>query len=291
MKNLNDIKPGHILALQKNELTEYHIYKRLAASVSGVKNRRVLSQIADDELRHYNVWKVYTRQDVKPNAFKIWFFTMISTFLGLTFGVKLMEKAEKNAGDVYSRLPSSFKELQGIVSDEEEHEQALIGLLDEERLKYTGSVVLGLNDALVELMGVLAGLTFALQDSRFVALTGIITGFAAALSMAASEYLSTKAEPGTKSPLKAALYTGMAYIMTVVVLITPYMVIPSLYAALATAFIASVCIIAFFNFYVSVAKDVPFRSRFMEMVGLCFGVALLSFLAGMVLRLVFGVES
>lgn len=291
MKNLNDIKPAHILALQKNELTEHHIYKRLAASVSGVKNRRVLSQIADDELRHYNVWKVYTRQDVKPSAFKIWFFTMISTVLGLTFGIKLMEKAEKNAGDVYSRLPSSFKELQGIVNDEEEHEQALIGLLDEDRLKYTGSVVLGLNDALVELMGVLAGLTFALQDSRFVALTGIITGFAAALSMAASEYLSTKAEPGTKSPFKAALYTGMAYIMTVVVLITPYLVIPSLYAALGTAFIAAICIIAFFNFYVSVAQDVPFRNRFIEMAGLCFGVALLSFLAGMALRLVFGVES
>ena len=290
MKNLNDIKPNHILALQKNELTEHYIYKRLAASVSGVKNRRVLSQIADDELRHYNVWKVYTRQDVKPSKLKIWFFTLISTLFGLTFGIKLMEKAEKNAGDIYGRLPSSFKELQGIVRDEEEHEQALISLLDEERLKYTGSVVLGLNDALVELMGVLAGLTFALQDSRFVALTGIITGFAAALSMAASEYLSTKAEPGTKNPFKAAFYTGMAYVMTVVVLITPYLVVPSLYAALATAFIASICVIALFNFYVSVAKDVPFKNRFAEMVGLSLGVAVLSFLAGMVVRIAFGVQ-
>ena len=279
-----------MLALQRNELTEHYIYKRLAANVAGVKNRRVLSQIADDELRHYNVWKVYTRQDVKPSRMKIWFFTLISTLFGLTFGIKLMEKAEKNAGDVYSHLPSSIKELQGIVSDEEEHEQALIALLNEDRLKYTGSVVLGLNDALVELMGVLAGLTFALQNSRFVALTGIITGFAAALSMAASEYLSTKAEPGTKNPLKAAFYTGMAYIITVAALITPYLVIPSLYAALATAFGASICIIAFFNFYVSIAQDVPFKKRFMEIAVLSFGVAVLSFLAGMAARAVFGVE-
>ncbi|MCG8345078.1 MAG: VIT1/CCC1 transporter family protein [Chlorobiales bacterium] len=290
MKNLNDIKPGHILALQKNELTEHYIYKKLAAGISGVKNRRVLSQIADDELRHYNVWKVYTRQDVKPSRIKIWFFTLICTLFGLTFGIKLMEKAEKNAGDVYSHLPSSIKELQGIVSDEEEHEQALIGLLEEDRIKYTGSIVLGLNDALVELMGVLAGLTFALQDSRYVALTGIITGFAAALSMAASEYLSTKAEPGAKNPFKAAFYTGTAYIVTVVVLITPYLLIPSLYAALGTAFGVSICIIAFFNFYVSVAKDLPFKNRFMEMVALSFGVATLSFLAGMALRVVFGIE-
>jgi len=290
VKDIGDIKPGRILALQRNELTEHYIYKRLASSVSGVKNRRILSQIADDELRHYSIWKSYTRQEVEPSKLKIWFFTVISRLLGLTFGIKLMENAEKNAGEVYSRLPPSFREIQGLVSDEEEHEQALIGMLDEDRLKYTGSIVLGLNDALVELMGVLAGLTFALQDSRYVALTGIITGFAAALSMAASEYLSTKVEPGTKNPLKAALYTGIAYLFTVVVLITPYLVVSSLYAALGTAFVSAVLIIAIFNFYVSVAKDVSFRSRFLEMVVLCLGVTVLSFLAGMVVRVVFGVE-
>jgi len=291
VKDIGDMKPGRILALQRNELTEHYIYKQLASSVSGVKNRRILSQIADDELRHYSIWKSYTRQEVEPSKLKIWFFTVISRLLGLTFGIKLMENAEKNAGEVYSRLPSSFREVQGLVSDEEEHEQALIGMLDEDRLKYTGSIVLGLNDALVELMGVLAGLTFALQDSRYVALTGIITGFAAALSMAASEYLSTKAEPGTKNPVKAALYTGIAYLFTVVVLITPYLVLSSLYVALGTAFAAAILIIAIFNFYVSVAKDVPFRNRFFEMVFLCLGVTFLSFLAGMVVRVVFGVES
>ncbi len=290
MKNHQHIKTGRILPLQRSELTEHYIYKKLSTVVKGVKNRRVLSQIADDELRHYNVFKSYTGKDVRPSRMKIWFFTLISTLFGLTFGLKLMEKAEKKAGNVYGTLSSSFSELQGIISDEEEHEQALIDLLEEERLKYTGSVVLGLNDALVELMGVLAGLTFALQDSRYVALTGIITGFAAAMSMAASEYLSTKNEAGTKSPFRAAFYTGIAYILTVVVLITPYLVIPSLYAALGTAFAASIVIIAFFNFYISVARDIPFRSRFLEMAGLSLGVAVLSFLAGMVVRIVFGIE-
>ena len=290
MKNHQHIKTGRILPLQRSELTEHYIYKKLSTVVKGVKNRRVLSQIADDELRHYNVFKSYTGKDVRPSRMKIWFFTLISTLFGLTFGLKLMEKAEKKAGNVYGTLSSSFSELQGIISDEEEHEQALIDLLEEERLKYTGSVVLGLNDALVELMGVLAGLTFALQDSRYVALTGIITGFAAAMSMAASEYLSTKNEAGTKSPFRAAFYTGIAYILTVVVLITPYLVIPSLYAALGTAFAASIVIIAFFNFYISVARDLPFRSRFLEMAGLSLGVAVLSFLAGMVVRIVFGIE-
>ena len=54
-------------------------------------------------------------------------------------------------------------------------------------------MVLGLNDALVELTGTLAGLTFALANARLVALAGIITGIAATLSMAASNYLAERA--------------------------------------------------------------------------------------------------
>lgn len=290
MKQSGNFDARDAAVFQKNEITEHYIYKHLSGKVSGVKNRRILSQIADDELRHYNVWKTYTRKDIAPSRLKVWFYTFVSMLFGFTFGIKLMEKAEKTAHDVYNRIPGSFKEINGIIRDEEEHEQALMTLLDEDRLKYTGSVVLGLNDALVELMGVLAGLTFALQNTALVALTASITGFAAALSMAASEYLSTKSEPGGKSPFKAAVYTGFAYILTVLVLVTPYLLFADLYLCLAVAFAAAVCIIGFFNFYIAVAKDVPFRSRFLEMVGLCFTVAALSFAAGYGIRYAFGIE-
>ena len=281
MKKGRDIEARHVAVFQKNEITEHYIYKNLSTRVSGVKNRRILFQIADDEMRHYNVWKTYTRKDVKPSRIKIWFYTLVSLVFGFTFGIKLMENGEKNAHDIYSRIPDSFKEINGIIRDEEEHEQALLTLLDEERLKYTGSIVLGLNDALVELMGVLAGLTFAL--------TAAITGVAAALSMAASGYLSTKSDPGGKNPFVAALYTGIAYIVTVVLLITPYLFLTDLYVCLGLAFFAAVCIIGFFNFYISVARDLPFKSRFLEMVGLSFTVAALSFLAGYAIRFAFGI--
>ena len=59
-------------------------------------------------------------------------------------------------------------------------------------------MVLGLNDALVEFTGALAGYTFALQNTLLVAMTGLITGVAASLSMATSEYLSTKSEENAK---------------------------------------------------------------------------------------------
>jgi len=272
---------------QKNEITEYHIYKNLSTKVSGIKNRRILAQIADDEMRHYNVWKNYTRKDVAPDSFKVWFYTMISTLFGFTFGIKLMENGEHNAHAVYSRFPSMYKEVNGIIRDEEEHEQALLTLLDEDRLKYTGSIVLGLNDALVELMGVLAGLTFALQNTTVVAFTASITGIAAALSMAASGYLSTKTDPGGKNPFLASFYTGVAYILTVVALISPYLFLVDPYICLGIAFFIAICIIGFFNYYISVARDLPFKSRFFEMVGISFTVAALSFLAGYAIRYAF----
>ena len=289
MKKGREIQASQIAVFQKNEITEHCIYKNLSTRVSGVKNRRILFQIAEDEMRHYNVWKTSTRKDVKPSRTKVWFYTLVSLLFGFTFGIKLMENAEKNAHDIYSRIPDSFKEINGIIRDEEEHEQALITLLDEDRLRYTGSIVLGLNDALVELMGVLAGLTFALQNTSLVALTATITGVAAALSMAASGYLSTKSDPGGKNPFLAALYTGVANVITVLLLITPYVLFTDLYFCLTMSFVAAVIIIGFFNYYISVARDLPFKSRFLEMVFLSFTVAALSFLAGYAIRYAFGI--
>ncbi len=201
-----------------------------------------------------------------------------------------MERDEERAQKKYADLYTEIDQAKAIAEDESDHENALLGMLDEERLRYIGSVVLGLNDALVELTGALAGLTLALQNTHLIALTGSITGIAAALSMAASEYLSTKTEGGSQQPLKAAFYTGTTYILTVVFLISPYLLLANYFVALACTLIAAVLIIAFFNFYISVAKDQPFKKRFAEMTILSLGVAGLSFLLGLVLRVVLGVE-
>ena len=201
-----------------------------------------------------------------------------------------MEQGEEDAQESYSQLVDSIPEAKAIIQDENDHEEALIQLLDEERLRYVGSMVLGLNDALVELTGALAGLTLALQNTKIIALTGSITGIAAAFSMAASEYLSTKSEETEQNPLKASIYTGIAYIITVVILILPYLLFENYFICLIGTLIAAVLIIGFFNYYISVAKDLPFKSRFLEMTGLSFSVAALSFFIGFLLRAVFGID-
>lgn len=279
-----------LLAHQRNEITEYHIYSNLAKSLKSSQNQQLLEEIAQQELRHYHIFKKYTQKDVKPDRFKIWKYYWISRIFGLTFGLKLMETGEENAQKNYQLLLDTVPEIRNIIEEENKHENALLELIDEERLNYIGSVVLGLNDALVELTGALAGFTLALQDTKLIALTGSVTGIAAALSMGASEYLSTKAEGTDKNPLQASLYTGITYILTVVLLILPYLLFDNYYLCLVCTLAIALVIIALFNYYISVARGTPFRERFWEMTGVSFGVAGFSFFIGFLMRAVLGVE-
>ncbi len=205
------------------------------------------------------------------------------------FGIKLLERGESQAIDDYSEVSDKFTFINDIVQDEERHEDELINMIDEERLNYMGSVVLGLNDALVELTGALAGYTFAFQDTRLIALTGLITGISASFSMAASEYLSTRQEGGDDA-LKSSLYTGMAYIFTVFFLVLPFMLIGNPFISLGVTLTVAVLIIFLFNYYISVAKDYYFRKRFFEMAAISLGVAGISFLIGVLVKQFIGVE-
>lgn len=278
------------LKFQRNEITEHHIYKRLAAFQKKEHNARILAELSDEELGHYQLLKKYTGQLPPPHWEKVHRYVLIARLFGLTFSIKLMERGEQLAQAAYHKH-SDLDDLQHMAEDEETHETRLIELIDEEGLNYMGSVVLGLNDALVEFTGALAGYTFALQHAKLVALTGAITGIAAALSMAASEYLSTRAEnEPNKNALKAAIYTGIAYIITVAVLILPFVLLSNVYWGLGICLFGALVIIAIFNYYYSVVKTESFKRRFTEMAIISIGIAAVSFLIGYALRAITGIQ-
>jgi len=279
-----------LLKAQRLEITEHIIYEKLAVTARG-KNKKILSDIAAMELDHYNFFKKLTKQDVHPNKFKIHFYYMLAKVLGINFGVKLMEHEEHLAQHMYVHIIQHVPSAQKIMEDEKNHEHQLIELLHEKKLDYIGSIVLGLNDALVELTGALAGLTLALQNTKLIAVVGLITGIAASLSMAASEYLSIKSEKNTKqNPFIAALYTGMAYIGTVIVLVMPYFLLSNPYAALPITLILGLCIIAIFTAYSSIIKQDSFWKRFAEMALISLSVAAISFVIGILIRTFIGIE-
>ena len=280
-----------IKQMQQNELTESVIYEKIAKFAKGDINRETMLRLAKEERAHYEIWKSYTGVEMKPQRAKVLKYTLIARIFGFTFAVKLMENGEQHAQDVYEKLAQEVPESLEIRRDEEEHEQALLSMLDEEKLKYVGSMVLGLNDALVELAGSLAGFTFALQNTKMVALSGLIVGISATFSMASSEFLSAKSE-GRSDAFKSCAYTGIAYLVTVALLILPYLLfsVTQFVPALICMLLIIVAIIAGFTYYTSVVRDEPFTSRFLEMSLISLSVAVLSFVVGIVAKQLFGIE-
>jgi VIT1/CCC1 family predicted Fe2+/Mn2+ transporter len=281
---------ARLLELQRGEITEYHIYRRLAAAQKDAPNRDVLLKMAEEEHSHYKILKRYTGKDLPPQWLRVWVYSVTAMLFGLTFGVKLMEKRENEAIETYREVARVIPEAERVLSQEEEHEMAIIGMLDEKSLRYLSSLVLGINDALVEFTGSLAGFTLALQNTRVVAAAGLIMGIAAALSMGASEYLSQKSEMSGNNPITAALYTGSAYLVTVIILILPFLLMESPLLAYAITLASAILIIVLFTFYTAVAKDLPFWRRFIEMAAISLGIAAISFGIGILVRVYLNVE-
>ena len=275
--------------MQINEKTDSEIYAILARRIKG-ENSKLLQKMAADEARHCEVWGHYTGKKVEAKRGKVFFYCVLSWIFGLTFVINLLENGEDGAGKRYAELIEDVPEARGIMEEEQLHERKLADMVDEEKLNYIGSMVLGLNDALVELTGALAGFTLALGSNATVGLAGFITGISATLSMAASEYLSKKADPGEKHPFKAAVYTGIAYMITVALLLLPYVIFQSPYLALAGCLFNAACVICLFTFFVSVVRREAFRPQFLEMLSISFGVAAISFFIGWAAKTWMGIE-
>ncbi|WP_129408309.1 VIT1/CCC1 transporter family protein [Marinitoga lauensis] len=287
---MNDEKiKNQLVEFQKNEITEYHVYKKLAKRIKGT-NGKILEEISKDEFKHYNIMKKYTKEDVQPNSFFVFWYVLLSYIFGLTFALNAMEKGEESAQISYEEVKEVIPEFNEIIADENEHEKKLLGLIDEEKINYISSMVLGLNDALVELTGTLAGLTFAFQNSRLVALSGLITGIAASFSMAASEYLSQRAEKNSTNPLKASIYTGIAYIITVILLVFPYFIFHNPLISLSFTIFNAIIVIVFFSYFVSVVQEKTFKHYFFEMLTISFGVMIISFIIGLIARQFFHID-
>lgn len=289
--NLSPEIHKQILQFQKEEINGSILYERIAKRQKDEANRNALLEIAKAERHHYEIWKTYTGHDVKPDWLKIYFYSAVSILLGYTFTIKYFESGENSGIKELHHFENEIPEIHDILKDEEEHEKRLMAMIDEERLHYVGSMVLGLNDALVELTGAIAGLTFALANTRLVALSAIIMGVSATLSMAASNYLAQRADGNSKA-LKSSAYTGAAYLITVILMVLPYLLLPNeLYIAAFGIMIAVVILIIFvFNYYLSVAQSLPFWKRFAEMTAISLGVAVISFIIGLAAKALLGID-
>lgn len=288
--NVKQLPRKQILNLQRSEITGHAVYTLLSRATKDKKSKVILERISNDELMHYMRWKEYTGVDTEPYRFKVIFYNLLIKLLGHTFALKTMTRVERREQSEYSRISGTIETADKVFKEEHRHENDLISMIDDDRLQHTSEMVRGFNIAVVEMTGVLAGFSFALGNTDVIILAGIITGVAITLSVASTEYLAAKSEGGKRTPFRSAVYSGITNITTVIFLIFPFFVFSNVYISLVFVIINAIIVIAGFNYYISVAKDVSFRSRFLEMVLISLGVAGLAFVIGLIARSYLNIE-
>ncbi|MBI4597442.1 MAG: VIT1/CCC1 transporter family protein [Candidatus Omnitrophica bacterium] len=280
----------------KNEYRDYVTYRELALIETVPAFKRILEELTQHELEDYNFWlSLSSKKTFRISPWELLFLKFLRRVLGLTFTAKFLERHEKQAIMNYHEvlLTASGKmkeEIQQIIRHEEYHERSLIDQIKEERITFMGSIVLGLNDALIELTGALTGFAFAFHTSRTVAVAGFILGIAASMSMASSAYLSARHEQG-KDPAKAALYTGVSYLAVVLLLLLPFVVMPYAPAAVAVMIATVILIVAALSYYTAIVFERAFKKSLVEMLLFSVGVAIVSFIIGSLARRFTGLEA
>jgi len=269
----------------KNEFRDFTAYHELEKNETNEEFKKILAHLKEHEWGHYQFWLQFSKQKKHhvSNIHIIWW-RFVRRVLGLTFLAKYLEHHEATSLAAYKTFlqtadPQTKKRIQQIIDDEAAHEQDIIGQIQEEKVAFMSSIVLGLNDGLIELTGALVGFSFALSTNRFIAASGLITGIAASMSMAASAYMQAKHEKG-KDPKKASLYTGVAYVTVVTLLILPFLLLSSTWAALSVMGVIILIIISGMSFYSATLFERNFWKQWQEMFLFSVGIACVTFLLG-----------
>lgn len=288
---MNRIDRKKALRQQQSEINDHTLYTKLALLDPDQHNQKIFTHIAKEEKEHYLFWKEITAKEITPQGWVIWWYLLLARVLGISFAVKSIESREVGSEAFYKSLIPIYPKASIIYEQEKDHEQSLIHMLNDTKLNYAGAIVLGMNDALVELTGTLSGIALAFDKSLIVGITGFIMGIAASLSMAGSAYLESKENPTKDTPaLTYAAYTGVSYILTTIILVAPFFIFEMTHTALIWMFSAALLSILGYNYYISVAKELDFMKRVKEMSAITFGVALISFAIGYGVKYFFGIE-
>ena len=177
-----------------------------------------------------------------------------------------------------------------IIEDEKSHERALIAQLKEARVNYMGFIVCSVSRTrIVGDDGVHAGFLGVTGSTLIAGVSGIIVGFAAAISMGSAAYLQAKQDT-EKSAVVSAFATGFAYFFSVILLALPYFLIRTMITAFSISTGVGIILIAGFTFYGAVVFDRKFWREFAEAAGLMLATAFATFIWGTIIGKIFNLK-
>ncbi len=269
-----------------DEYSDHTLYDRLSKTVgSDSPFSGVLKELAATELGHYEFWRKYVPgEEPSLGRLKLYWILFLRRFFGLTFATRYLDRHEANVVKEYeglSRLiPESDKPAyEEMVADEKEHERAFALKVESSAVRYIAFVVLGLADALVEISGIHAGWLGLFDKTEIAGLAGVIAGGAASLAMASAAF--AQAKQGFKGSARlSAVYTGVSYFVTAVILATPYFLTPNMFLALGSSLTLAVVILAVTTWYSIVIQQKPFFKDFVEILAILFATTIVVFALG-----------
>ncbi|MDE1853136.1 MAG: hypothetical protein KGI38_05220 [Thaumarchaeota archaeon] len=269
-----------------DEWSDYTLYDRLSKTVDPRSPfAEVLNELSATEHRHFEFWKKYVpAEEPKLAKAKLHWVLFLRRFLGLTFATRYLDRHEANVVSEYQGLAGMIPDadkpaFDEMVADEREHEKAFALKVESSAVAYISFVVLGLADALVEISGIHAGWLGLFEKTEIAGLAGVIAGGAASLAMASAAF--AQAKQGFKGSAKlSAVYTGVSYFITAVILAAPYFLTSNMIFALGSSLTLAVVILAITTWYSIVIQEKPFLKDFLEILAILFATTVVVFALG-----------
>jgi vacuolar iron transporter family protein len=320
MQGINGFSMGRVeieKRFLKGEILDNAVYLALARGEKDRELRSLLLRLADEEKGHIAIWRSLLGRDgegVRGPAFlklRVLSHVLVKRVLGIAFTTKLLERNETGAiasyGDILRKGalgPGGRAYLNKVIGEEEGHESSLAAELAKHKgdLDYTESTILGLNDGLVEILAVIAGLAAVATGGFIVAVIGMIAGISGTLSMAGGVYLSSKSENLVKAgrgekkddkkvqPIKAAYHCGIYYFLGALIAVLPFLFGLSGAAGIAISIILVCATLVFASAIVAITSGTSVKGRAFEMLAISLGAAFVTILFGTFARVYFGVS-
>ncbi len=269
-----------------DEFSDFTLYDRLARTVTRDSPfAEVLRALSTTEKGHFEFWKKYVPEEQPKLArLKLYWVLFLRKFLGLTFATRYLDRHEANVVVRYNELRPLIPEadltaFDAMVADEKEHEKEFAMKAESSAIRYISFIVLGLADALVEISGIHAGWLGLFEKTELAGLAGVVAGGAASMAMASAAFAQAKQGFHGSASL-SAVYTGIFYFVTAVILATPYFLTSSMLLALFSSLALAVAILAMTTWYSIVIQQKPFLKDFLEILAILFGATILVFLLG-----------
>lgn len=278
-----------------DEFTDRTLYERLSLSVKNNPSfSEALKQLSTTENRHLEFWQRFV-PDAKPRAKMriIYWVLFLRRVLGLTFIIRYLNRHEAGAVAQYKSVAGLIpeddrKEFDEMLADEVAHEREFSMKIETSAIRYISFVVLGLADALVEITGIHAGSLGIYNKTELAGLAGVVAGAAASLAMASAAFAQAK-QGFQGSARRSAVYTGVSYFITAILLATPYFLTGNMIDALFASLVMAIVIITFTTYYSSVISEKPFFRDFIEILLIMLGVTVALYLFGYFIRIETGI--